>query len=124
MAGLQDVFSAPADDDQTELVAVTPRVAWAPDDEQVIEQRFMELNERREAANRAVTNRQNAATARAVAQSFSEWARAFRKVAPTKGSDVDRAVALWLAATCEEQADEYAELQQRCTTAADRAGSL
>ena len=89
-----------------------------------VEARYQLLEDRRRAAHRAAVSRSNAATARAVAQAFAEYARAFRKVASTKGSDVDHAVAVFLAATCEDQAEHYSEMQARCTAAADREGSL
>lgn len=89
-----------------------------------VEARYQALNDRRAAADRAAIARRNAATARAVAQGFSEYARAFRKVAATKGSDVDHAVAVFLALTCEQQVDEYAALQASCLETADREGSV
>jgi hypothetical protein len=122
---LTDVF-APASpttrpiagDADREGVNITQR---DPDE---VEADYAKLNERRAAAERATIARRNAATARAVAQSFSEYGRAFRKVAATKGSDVDHAVAVFLAATCEQQADEYTALQAASNAVADREGSL
>ena len=122
MDALDDPFGAPTDDSQPADVVTLPM--FAPEDPALIEARYDLLRERNEAAHRAAVDRQNAVTARAVAQSFSEYGRAFRKVAATKGSPVDHAVCLFLAATCEEQADEYAQLQADCIARADRAGSL
>jgi hypothetical protein len=93
-------------------------------DPAVVEAQYAALNERRAAAERAGTARRNAATARQVAQSFSEYARAFRKVAETKGSPVDHCVAVDLADYCERQVVHYTAEQARCTTVADRAGSI
>lgn len=129
MTQLHDIFGAPEVepvDEPTQLVEQTAgrgSLIFDDPDEAEIDARFALLQERNDQAHRAATNRQNAATARAVAQSFSEYGRAFRKVATSKGSPVDYAVVIDLAVYCETKADEYVELQARCAAAADRAGS-
>ncbi|MEP7115246.1 MAG: hypothetical protein ABI862_18430 [Ilumatobacteraceae bacterium] len=97
---------------------------FAVQSEAQVDAAFLLLEERRAAANRAATYRRNAAIARQVAQGFSEYARAFRKAAGTRGSDVDHAVAVSLAEHCEAQAAEYSRQQTDFTGAADRIGSL
>lgn len=120
MDTLRDVFATDPDDQPpTQATPVVPHV-----DPAQIERDYQTLTERRAAAQLARTARQNAATARQVAQSFGEYGRAFRKVAATKGSPVDHAVCVFLAQTCEQQADEYTRLQDECTKTADRQGSL
>lgn len=120
MNTLTDVFSAQHEDlPPTVAVPVVARVDAAQ-----VDRDYEQLTERRAQAQRARVARQNAATARAVAQSFSEYGRAFRKVAGTKGSPVDHAVCEFLAATCEEQAAHYAQVQADSAAIADRAGSL
>jgi hypothetical protein len=120
MDTLRDVFT-PDHDDQppTQATPVVPAV-----DPVEVDRNYQQLTERRQAAQRARAARQNAVTARAVAQSFSEYGRAFRKVAATKGSPVDHAVCEFLAATCEEQSDIYTRVQADCVAVADREGSL
>lgn len=93
-------------------------------DPAVVDAQYAQLQERRATAQRANDARRNAATARQVAQSFSEYGRAFRKVAETKGSPVDHAVAVDLADYCERQVVHYTDEQARATLVADRAGSL
>lgn len=93
-------------------------------DQATIEQHYQQLNERRAAATRATIARHDAAAARSVAQAFSEYGRAFRKVAETKGSPIDHAVAIDLADYCDRRVDEYTALQAHCSTVADRVGSL
>lgn len=119
MTTLADVFAAPDDQPPTQAIPIVPRVDAAK-----VDRDYQQLTERRRAAQVARVARQNAATARQVAQSFSEYARAFRKVAATKGSPVDHAVCLFLAATCEQQSDDYTRLQDESTKTADRQGSL
>jgi len=117
---LTDVFSAQHEPQPpTQATPVVPAV-----DPDTVDRNYQQLTERRVAAQRAAVARQNAATARAVAQSFSEYGRAFRKVAATKGSPVDHAVCEFLAATCEQQSDIYARLQADSAAVADREGSL
>lgn len=120
MSGLADVF-APSSARPTDDSAATTIVQTDP---AVIEAQYEALNERRAAAERAATARHDAAIARQIAQSFSAYARALRKVAESRGSVVDRAVDLFLAATCDDQVDEYTALQARRMADADRAGSL
>jgi hypothetical protein len=93
-------------------------------DTATIEANYQQLNDRRAATTRATIARRDAATARQVAQAFSEYGRAFRKVADTKGSPVDHAVCIDLADYCERRVAEYAALQAHCSTVADRAGSI
>jgi hypothetical protein len=107
-----------AGDADTEGVKITQ-----PDPDEV-EANFQRMSDRTAAARRAATARKNAATAREVAQAFGEYGRAFRKVAATKGSHVDHAVAVALAAYCEAMVDEYTTLQTESTARADREGSL
>jgi hypothetical protein len=121
METLRDVFTDQPDEQPP--TQATPVVVSVVDPAR-IERDYQQLNERRAAAQTARVARQNAATARQVAQSFGEYGRAFRKVAATKGSPVDHAVCLFLAATCEQQADDYTRLQDESTKTADRLGSI
>ena len=120
MNTLTDVFNA-HDEDQPPTQA-TP-VVHAVDPAQV-DRDYQQLTARRVAAQRAAVARQNAVTARQVAQSFSEYGRAFRTVAATAGFPVDYAVRVDLAVYCEEQAAYYAQIQAECVADADREGSL
>jgi hypothetical protein len=136
MDTLRDVFTDQPAEQPTTLLAEQDRIRrerWTetqatpvvpPVDPAQVERDYERLTERRRAAQLAAVARQNAATARQVAQSFGEYGRAFRKVAATKGSPVDHAVCLFLAATCEEQADEYTRLQDESMKTADRQGSI
>lgn len=107
----------------THAAGGSPIVLHRPSESEVEEQ-WLQLEERRQAAARAAVSRKNAATARAVGQAFSEYARAFRKAAATRGSDVDHRVAEHLADYCAGMADEYRQIQIEYTAAADRAGSF
>jgi len=135
MDTLRDVFAEQPQDDYAPPLAPRPDVSGGARSEPEpvvvhvadplqVARDYDQMTERRRQAKRAAVARQNAATARAVAQSFGEYGRAFRKVAATKGSPVDHAVALALAAFCEQQTDVYTQLQADSTALADRAGSL
>lgn len=75
-------------------------------------------------AHRATKARRRAALARDAAHGFSEYARALRRVAETKGSEVDHLVALDLAGYCETQAVAYVRIQAEAMIEADREGSV
>lgn len=95
-----------------------------PRDQATIEAHYQQLTDKRAAASRAAIARRDAVTARRVAQAFSEYGRAFRKVADTKGAPEDHAVCVDLADYCDRRVEEYAALQAHCMTVADSFGSL
>lgn len=121
MTALFDAFRDDLDDDfvldPTQLIGVVV-------DHAQVDEQFERLNDRRAAAAAAATARHDAATARQVAQSFSAYGRALRKVADARGSVIDRAVDLFLAGVCDAQVEQFTAEQARYSTIADRFGSL
>lgn len=92
------------------------KIELMPRTQEQVERDFQHGEDRRHARDHVKALRARFNTARAVAQSFDEYSRAFRKVAPTKGTEADHAVAEHLAEHCENQAAEY-EAKARSYTA-------